>query len=107
MEFTFDVQEFLKGAGGSELVGIVYSVDVFYETRLIAQLMGLDLRTERDTQWDEREAIVFLSDIDIDHPLASSRDSDRYLLGWIWREDLYSIASRRVLLRFSVCEPGA
>ena len=40
LEFTFDVLEYLKGSGGSQLVGIVDDFDVRFQTRLGASTLG-------------------------------------------------------------------
>ena len=93
LEFTFDVLEYLKGSGGNTLVGVVYDTDAPFNTKLGASMFGENLLAERDTRWDGREAIVFLSD---NHPsLPSSKKADRYWFGILrfMGEDHYTIAS--------------
>ena len=66
LEFTFDVLEYLKGAGGVQVKGIayghvLYSVEGYSDTPAEAveearsRILG-----GRDARWDGREAIVFL-----------------------------------------------
>ena len=66
LEFTFDVLEYLKGAGGVQVKGIAYghvlhSVEGYSDTPAEAveearsRILG-----GRDARWDGREAIVFL-----------------------------------------------
>ena len=93
LEFTFDVQEYLKGSGGSRLTAIAYDADVRFATREAAAASGEDFLSERDTRWDDREAIVFLW---ADSPaLPSTKKADRYGLGALRfnGEDHYTIAS--------------
>lgn len=78
LEYTFEVLEYLKGSGGSEIVGVVYDLDVGYETRAGAML-GEDFLGWRETRWDAREAIVFLKDNE--ERLPSTYQSGRYWLG--------------------------
>ena len=73
--FTFEVLEYLKGSGGSEVVA-VSKQQPLYDTpkeavansdRLCSRIIPLfpcrlNLLGTRDTQWDDREAIVFLDD---------------------------------------------
>ena len=62
LEFKFEVLEYLKGSGGSHLVAVAYDLDSRYETKQSAAADGQDFLNERDTRWDDREAIVFLAD---------------------------------------------
>ena len=59
IEFTFDVHDYLKGTGSTTLVAVVFGGQS-YPTATEAEANGPDLSAERDTQWDSREAIVFL-----------------------------------------------
>ena len=94
LDLKFQVLEYLKGKGGSELTAVVFDTDLTFKTKLGARTMGEDFIAGRDTNWDNREAIVFLAS---DHPsLPSSYEPDRYALG-ILRfngEERYTIASR-------------
>ena len=94
LEFKFEVLEYLKGSGGSELTAVALDWDATYETEQAAAAGEVDFLGWRDTRWDEREAIVFLGD---DNPLMpSSKQTDRYSLGYLRAgdEDRYTIASR-------------
>ncbi len=89
----FEVIEYLKGSGASELTAVVYDAGNEYQTRLGANLFSQDLSDKRDTRWDDREAIIFLAN---NHPsLPSSQQGNRYWFGIIYGgEDYYTIASR-------------
>ena len=93
LEFTFDVLEYLKGSGGSQVVGIADDFEVRYRTKLGASLMGEDFLSGRDERWDDRQAIVFLRNTD---ELPSTGQADRYLLGTLRfeGEESYTIANR-------------
>ena len=96
LEHRFEVLEYLKGNGASEIVGIVYSPDDPKETPELATAAGTDLLSRRDTRWDARDAIVFL---EADRPwMPGLPKADRYVLGSIWLSlgaggDIYSIRS--------------
>ena len=98
MEFGFDVLEYLRGGGHDKLTAIVTDETVPYNTELGARAFGGDLLEVRDTAWDDREAILFLSK---PPTLPSTELSDRYWLGWMSRhggeiqEDAYTINSQR------------
>ena len=95
LEHRFEVLEYLKGSGGGEFLAVGYAPGRRYETSQGAEARASDLRAGRDTRWDGREAIIFLTDA---HPaLPSSRQTDRYWLGTVsvdGRDDYYTIASR-------------
>ncbi len=79
IEFTFDVHEYLKGTGSTTLAAVVFGGQS-YPTATEAEANGPDLLAERDTQWDSREAIVFLES---SHKwLPRVNQADRYWLGW-------------------------
>ena len=79
IEFTFDVHDYLKGTGSTTLVAVVFGGQS-YPTATEAEANGPDLSAERDTQWDSREAIVFLKS---SHKwLPRVNQADRYWLGW-------------------------
>ena len=92
----FRVLEYLSGSGGSELVAVVYDSLETFSSSGSAVTRAQALKDRRDTQWDSREAIIFLEDA---HPeLPSSSQTDRYRLGPVsfhepW-DDYYTIASR-------------
>ena len=64
LEFTFDVIEYLKGRGGSQVRGVAYGHDgvrrLVSETAEQAAGLARTLLETRDNRWDDREAIVFL-----------------------------------------------
>ncbi len=62
LEFTFNVLEYLKGSGGSQVKGIAYGTnlyEVLAGTRAEAARLARPLLDGRDARWDNREAIVF------------------------------------------------
>ncbi len=90
LEHRFDALEYLQGSGGAELVAVVYEFDD-HGTRDKAVAAGAALLSGRDTQWDGRDAIVFLKD--------GFATRTRYRLGSVIIKhgrdgDHYSIASR-------------
>ena len=61
LEFTFQVKEYLKGSGGDQVVGMVFGLDCTFDTRLDAvNHYGMEVDPDRNTRWDDREAVVFL-----------------------------------------------
>ncbi len=102
LEFSFSVEEYLKGApptgsggsGGDDIVAVWESRPV-YDTRQEAEDALPAIAGARDAQWDDREAIVFLQNSQT--YLTSTQQADRYYLTWqheIDFDDKYSIASR-------------
>ena len=96
LDYRFRVLEYLRGSGRNELVAVVDDVGETFSNSAGAITRAQALKDSRDTQWDSREAIIFLVDA---HPLlpGTSR-ADRYWLGALsfhesW-EDYYTIASR-------------
>ena len=78
LEFRFEVQEYLAGSGGSEIVGVGYENKLFY-TQAEARVTLPSLLASRDIRWDDRDAIVFFERApDL---LPSSAQEGRYLLG--------------------------
>ena len=59
LEFNFSVQEYLKGSGATNIVAIWNAGEIF-DSRQEAEAALPDIVAVRDTQWDDREAIVFL-----------------------------------------------
>ena len=93
LEFKFEVLEYLKGSGRSEIAAVALDWDRTYDTEQDAAAGVADFLGSRDARWDDREAIVFLMD---DNPLVpSSKQVDRYSLGAlrILGLDRYTIAS--------------
>ena len=86
LEHLFDVSEYLVGTGDGQLKAMVFHARG-NDTVAKAATTSNSLLQERDTQWDNRDAIIFLLQMD-------PSNQDRYVLGDIWRDDRYSIASR-------------
>ena len=95
LEFNFSVLEYLKGSGAEDIVA-VWIAAPFFDTRQDAAAALPAIIADRDTVWDDHEAIVFLRNSD--PSLASTLQSDRYYMAWgggtIIDDDGYSIASR-------------
>ena len=94
LEFSFSVLDYLKGTGANDIVA-VWAAAPLFDTRQEAEAALLTITAARDTQWDDREAILFLQD-SISF-LTSTEQADRYYLSWggSWTipDDGYSIAS--------------
>ena len=58
---TFDVLEYLKGSGGSQVRAVLVDGDSREYTEAEVRAKNEDLLGFRDKQWDDRDAIVFLS----------------------------------------------
>ena len=94
LEFSFSVEEYLKGSGADDIVAVWESSPIF-DTRQEAEEALPAIAAARDTRWDDREAIVFLKSSQT--YLTSTQETDRYYLTWqheIDFDDKYSIASR-------------
>ena len=93
--FTFNVLEYLKGTGGTQVVGLAPWPD--HEGSASDALS--ELTALRDTRWDDREAVVMLRKLD---GWASTSQANRYFLGFAryMTGDGYSVTSehRRVWL---------
>ena len=91
LEYTFTVHEYLKGSGGSRVVGLALDKAERYPTRVEAEASSTDHLSARDTQWEDREAIVFMAEL-------SPRQTNRYFFGIIRTRygevDMYTLASR-------------
>ena len=63
VELRFDAHEYLKGSGGLTLtVALPVSFREYYPSELEAVAAAAAWLPERDTRWDDREAIVFLQE---------------------------------------------
>ena len=94
LELRFSVLEYLKGSGANDIVA-VWDADPVFDTRQEAEAALPAIVAARDTQWDDREAIVFLQNSQTYLP--STQQTGRYYLSWERGFDLddnYSIASR-------------
>ena len=99
LKFTFTVEELLKSPAGSsptQLVAMVGSLQAYAE-RSDAQAEAEKMARERDTQWDDRQAIVFLATHSLQYP--GSLSDDLYFMSYVdlmlGLGDRYSIASIR------------
>ena len=98
LEFRFDVHEYLKGSGPSEIGGLAYVEYPGRGGQANARVAVSQLADAHDSRWDDREAIVFLWLDDPDSGyLSFPRASDQYWLGTMvlshWGE-AYTVASR-------------
>ena len=62
LKFNFNVSEYLKGTGPSSIVA-VWVDGSSYDTRADAEDDKARNLANRDAQWDDREAIIFLDDV--------------------------------------------
>ena len=99
LKFTFTVEELLKSPAGSsptQIVAMVGSLQAYAE-RSDAQAEAEKMARGRDTQWDDRQAIVFLATHSLEFP--GSLADDLYFMSYIdlmlGLGDRYSIASIR------------
>ena len=95
LEFSFSVLEYLKGSGADDIVA-VWPADPVFDTRQEAEDALPPIATARDTQWDDREAVLFLQH-SVSY-LPSTQQAGRFFLpGDVYNgsvpEDYYSIAS--------------
>ena len=95
LEFSFSVQEYLKGSGADDIVA-VWAAEPLFDGRQEAEAALPAIAAARDTQWDDREAIVFLQ-----HSvtyLPSTQQAARFFLSGVHYfgsipDDYYSLAS--------------
>ena len=97
LKFTFNIEELIKSPAGSsptQMVAMVGSLQAYAE-RSDAQAEAEKMARERDTQWDDRQAIVFLATHSLRFP--GSLSDDLYFMSYIdlllGLGDRYSIAS--------------
>ena len=84
LHHRLQVLEYLKGDGGQEMVAIVindaqHHRELQFATAEEAEELGPDLIEERISEWDDREAIVFVQR-DVFY-LPSTQEDDTYLIG--------------------------
>ena len=94
LKFTFDVQESYKSTvhtSPSRVVALVGSMNDVW-TREEAQATADRMLRERNTQWDDRDAIVFLGASSLDFPDTAS--NDLYYMGFV---DYTFVVWRRIL----------
>ncbi len=81
VELRFRVLEYLRGSGANEIVALIDDEGIHYDTSAKALEGAKAIRDRRDTQWDGREAILFLLDDMPGKP--STSQANRYWLGFI------------------------
>ena len=95
-EFRFRVLEHLKGTSANEITAVVLVRGRSDDTKEEVNHALPTITAERDTQWDSREAIVFLKNSDVAVPNTSQEG--HYFMGFrtapATNEDGYTIASR-------------
>ncbi len=102
LKFTFRIREVLKSPEGSSPTQVIGMVSSTYplETRAQAGVVAHKMFSERDTQWDDRAAIIFLASSTTDYPATAAEDV--YFMSFIdyftGIGDSYSIASRDLRL---------
>ena len=104
IKFNLSIVEYLKGTGLPGIVA-VWMDGYSFGTHAEAEARRVDMLAERDDQWDDREAVIFLyGDIDLElSGLGDSLDSDLqrsdHLLLFAGDrysgDDFYSLYSRR------------
>ena len=100
LKFTFDVREYYKVGTGiaqsSRITALVGSLRRF-STRAEAQAEADEMLAYRDTQWDNRDAIVFLASASDEFP--ATKSDDLFFMSLLDLQhgigDAYSIASGR------------
>ncbi|MYB50301.1 MAG: hypothetical protein F4X72_13735 [Dehalococcoidia bacterium] len=102
LKFTFDVRETYKSTvhnSPSRVVALVGSYNDVW-TREEAQATADRMLRERNTRWDDRDAIVFLGASSLEFPNTAS--NDLYYMGFVdytlGYGDVYSLASERIRL---------
>ena len=76
--FEFEVVEYLKGSGNSKIWCVANAPYYRVATKEEAKAVAKYLQDTRDTRWDDREAIIFLSNENIS--VSSTSHPDRYAL---------------------------
>ena len=94
LDYTFEVEEYLKGAGEDRIVATVID-PVLYRTP-VGALLSERPDQHRRTNWDDRKAIVFLKrDSENSSGLSSPIwKPGRYFLAITDKRDQYTVASR-------------
>ena len=78
LEITFEVLEYLMGSGGSEIKAVLDDRDGWRYTLAEVEALNENLIPLRNTDWDDREAIVILHSGD--RVVSTFNDADRYWL---------------------------
>ena len=97
LKFTFRIAEIFKSPAGSsptEVIGMVSSTWPF-ETRAEAETVAQKMYSGRDSQWDDRDALIFLASSSVHYPATAAENV--YFMSFIdyftGIGDSYSIAS--------------
>ena len=98
LKFNLSVSEYLKGSGSTNIVA-VWIGGRTYDTKKEAETRKARVLAERDAQWDDREAVIFLIetsglDTSLDDHL---KRADHFLLAFgrdFPYDDRYSLSSR-------------
>ena len=91
LEYTFEVDQYLKGQDKERVVGVVTSLDPLYRTAPGA-MFGKDPDKKRRTDWDNRRAVIFL--VDYSKVPELNWSEGRYYLGYATDiDEFYSIGS--------------
>ena len=89
LEFKFRILEYLKGTGDGELVVFVTDqLDRTYATMDLALEAAQSWERDRDTRWDDREALIFAEE-----PVGSSGQVTRYAFGPYGYIEAYALDS--------------
>ena len=91
IDFHLRVHEYLKGSGPDNLIAVVWQGDSF-GTRAEAQAYVPALLDDRNAHWEDRQAIIFLSD-SIPAMPRTQQNGYYYLTAMSFGDDMYSLAS--------------
>ena len=103
---TFNVLEYLKGSGGSQIKAILYDGDNRAWTAAEITAAGEDFLAIRDKRWDDRETVVFLHSGEL--VPSTLTDSDRYYMGLLRAngELAYTVDSKWAKAWLPAAAPG-
>ena len=91
--YEFEVLEYLKGRGSDRIWAIVYLPAEFRSEELAQAALSYYLN-QRESRWDNQEAIVFLEDFIRDFP--NTHPEDHYYIGSFFEDiEVYSLSARR------------
>ncbi len=111
LKVTFSIDEVLKSPSGSSPTQVVAMVGSRrgFKTRAEAQTVANKMLNERDTQWDNRSAIIFLATSSLEYP--GTLSDALYYMSFIdytyGFEDNYSLASKRSRLWLPEANTGS
>ena len=91
IDFHLRVHEYLKGSGPDNLIAVVWQGDSF-GTRAEAQAYVPALLDNRNAHWEDRQAIIFLSD-SIPVMPRTEQSGYYYLAAMSFGDDMYSLDS--------------